>query len=287
MRLFLSPCADRARAASPSLRRRLSISVPMLLLEVRARSVRSGASGFPSSGSAPRAGCCGCRRRLPGACVTPRDRCAASRPTCGRSVSRARSPSPRAGTSAARPGARVRWAGPSRSTASERHRLLRQLAVLARDLLGLLLRRLHVALAARALLLLEPALRLAQLAERRAGLARRCSDLRTMPRAASRRRPAARPARPARDRDDCARATGARAGARPLRPARRARAGWRRHPGRPGRRAPAAAGAPLPAAAGARARAAFPSARRPADPTAAAARSARSRTGSRACRGPA
>ena len=42
--------------------------------------------------------------------------------------------------------------------------------MLARDLLGLLLRALHVALAARALLLLEPALRLAQLAERGAGL---------------------------------------------------------------------------------------------------------------------
>ena len=43
--------------------------------------------------------------------------------------------------------------------------------MLARDLLRLLLRALHVALAARALLLLEPALRLAQLSERGAGLA--------------------------------------------------------------------------------------------------------------------
>ena len=44
--------------------------------------------------------------------------------------------------------------------------------MLARDLLGLLLRALHVALAARTLLLLEPPLRFAQLAERRAGLSR-------------------------------------------------------------------------------------------------------------------
>ena len=43
--------------------------------------------------------------------------------------------------------------------------------MLARDLLGLLLRALHIALAARALLLLEPALCLSQLAECGAGLA--------------------------------------------------------------------------------------------------------------------
>ena len=43
--------------------------------------------------------------------------------------------------------------------------------MLARDLLGLLLRALHIALAARALLLLEPPLCLAQLAECGAGLA--------------------------------------------------------------------------------------------------------------------
>ncbi len=42
--------------------------------------------------------------------------------------------------------------------------------MLARDFFGLLLRRLHVAFAAGALLLLEPALRLAQLPERRASL---------------------------------------------------------------------------------------------------------------------
>ena len=52
----------------------------------------------------------------------------------------------------------------------QRHRLLRELAVLARDLIGLLLRRLHVAFTAGALFLLETALRLAQLPERRAGL---------------------------------------------------------------------------------------------------------------------
>ena len=218
--------------------------------------------------------------------ATPRARRAASRPTCLSicfsssftlaSSSYFRWPSCR-DFSFARPAARLR----------HRHRFLRQLAVLAGDLFGLLLRALHVALSARALFLLEPPLCFAKLSERGAGLA---GAARISRRSRATHRVGGLPhlLRGLRaGRVDCARATAARAGARPLRPVRRAHAGWRRRPGRSGRPAPAAAAAPLPAAGAARARAASPSARRPAGRTVAAARSAPFRTDSRACPCPA
>ena len=63
-----------------------------------------------------------------------------------------------------------RTLGASTARLRQRHRLLRQLTVLARDLVGLLLRVLHIPLSARALFLLEAPLRFAELAERRARL---------------------------------------------------------------------------------------------------------------------
>ena len=203
MRLFLSP--------SPSARRRLAelaLQIVDLVADVAARGRASLLWPLCAHHAARVVDLllepvvADRRRPLPAACATLRAR------------SRRISPDMRSScfsssfTLASSSSFAARSAEPCRSAACrvrlrQRHRLLGDSSLLlARDLLGLLLR---VSCRARRgrLLLLEPALRLAQLTERRAGLRRALLGSPSLPRAAWRRRPAARPRGLARDRDDC------------------------------------------------------------------------------------